>query len=219
MSLARILSSEPLPLHPTELRDGVYSKAAIDKYIRDLHNYLRRLFGFFTAGNLVTEINNGDGSDSFAQTQWRAAYVGAGTATTLPNLTPTSTKPSGINVYTPEGTRVLIAALSDVAGQASMRVAGWRRLSGVWYPENIMTLAPSADSGLVPDGTQLDAALLLPQTHTSINGNTENFVFTGAAGLNAFGYVATTHNGVELVQVDVRRTGAATKVNGIVAFA
>jgi hypothetical protein len=52
--LSRILSGEPLPL-PPEIKDPVL-KPAMEKYVRDLHDYLRRLFGKFTGVNIWQTI-------------------------------------------------------------------------------------------------------------------------------------------------------------------
>lgn len=221
MSLSRILSSEPLPLHPTELRDGVYSKAAIDKYIRDLHNYLRRLTGFFTADNITTTIDEGSGGQLAWDTQpWQKAYTTFSTSASWPTLTATSTKPSGQNVYTPKGTRVLIAGLTDVITGADVRLVGWRKIGSIWYPEAILAFTPSGDAGITPDGVEIDAALTkFPTSHTVHGGNASRYVYQATTGTTSFGLISVEHNGVELVQVDCKTTGGSTKVNALTSFA
>ena len=49
MSLSRILSGEAQPLQPAG------QNAEMDRYIRELHIYLRRLFGFFTTELIAGE--------------------------------------------------------------------------------------------------------------------------------------------------------------------
>ena len=50
MSLVKVLSAEPLPLFPVNVTPEV------DKYVRDLHNYLRRLLAKLTAQNIWDAI-------------------------------------------------------------------------------------------------------------------------------------------------------------------
>lgn len=58
--LASILSSEPLPQTPMfETLDPRRIANEMEKYVRDLHIYLHRLFGRFTATNIITTINQG----------------------------------------------------------------------------------------------------------------------------------------------------------------
>lgn len=68
--LARILSNEPLPQLPN-FRSGddahKYAKE-IESYTRNLHVYLKRLFGHFTATNIITTINNNGGVGGFTKT-------------------------------------------------------------------------------------------------------------------------------------------------------
>lgn len=60
--LARILSSQPLPLTPMFRTDDPTRIAAeMEMYARNLQIYLQDLFGQLTAENLITTINNGGG--------------------------------------------------------------------------------------------------------------------------------------------------------------
>ena len=51
MSLRRLLEGQQLPLTP-----DVESKASMEKWIRDLNDYLRRLAGIFSAVNILNTI-------------------------------------------------------------------------------------------------------------------------------------------------------------------
>lgn len=64
--LASILSSEPLPTVPMfRTMDATRIAAEVEQYVRNLHIYLRRLFGRFTATNIITTINKGGGTTGF----------------------------------------------------------------------------------------------------------------------------------------------------------
>jgi len=87
MGLVRLLSSEPLPLPPTG------QGPAIDKYVRDLHNYLQRLGTRFTAENILRTLNEevetwvldknldlwlevkGNGQVVVSSDDWRGGYI------------------------------------------------------------------------------------------------------------------------------------------------
>ncbi len=61
--LARILSTEPLPLCPMfRTMDAPRLPAEMEKWVGDLYNWLKKLFGKFTAENIITTINQGGGS-------------------------------------------------------------------------------------------------------------------------------------------------------------
>jgi len=55
MGLVKLLSSEPLPLTPTG------QGPAVEKYVRDLHNYLRRLGTRFTGENITRTLEEEGG--------------------------------------------------------------------------------------------------------------------------------------------------------------
>jgi len=84
MSLVKLLSGEPLPLPPPNV------DPALDKYIRDLHNYLQRLGGYFTGQNIresmVGELLfdkfldvwvevTGTGTVEISSDDWRGGYL------------------------------------------------------------------------------------------------------------------------------------------------
>lgn len=52
MSLKQVLSAEPLPLIPSEL------EPFLDKYIRDLHNYLRRLWVIMSEETITNSLES-----------------------------------------------------------------------------------------------------------------------------------------------------------------
>lgn len=60
--LASILSSEPMPQMPMlRTTDSVRIAAEMELYVRNLHLFLKRLFGRFTATNVLNTINQGTG--------------------------------------------------------------------------------------------------------------------------------------------------------------
>lgn len=87
MSLIKILNGEPLPRPPVDVGPE------IDKYIRDLHNYLQRLWSAFTGTNIkitVDEEGAGTSSDKYedvwlevsgtgsvvvSNKDWRGGYI------------------------------------------------------------------------------------------------------------------------------------------------
>lgn len=60
--LSRILSNEPLPELPVFRKVSTERVAnEMEQYVRNLHSFLKRLFGKFTATNIITTINEGGG--------------------------------------------------------------------------------------------------------------------------------------------------------------
>ncbi len=74
--LASILSSEPMPQVPMfRTNDPVRIAAEMELYVRNLHQFLRRLFGRFTATNLITTINQGTGIGFRRVIEKRIRYI------------------------------------------------------------------------------------------------------------------------------------------------
>lgn len=75
--LIKILSAEVLPLYP-KLREQRW-QVELERYIQELHQYLRRQNGKFTAQNLINTI--GGGNSPFFEIKVAYHYVGTNTVT------------------------------------------------------------------------------------------------------------------------------------------
>lgn len=85
--LARILSSEPLPQIPFfRGMDPQRVPPEIEGYARNLHIFLKNIFGKFTATNIITTINNG-GDSGLVVLQYPIHYTGTDTITVTLNST------------------------------------------------------------------------------------------------------------------------------------
>lgn len=99
--LARILSSEPLPLCPMfRTMSQPRLPAEMEKWVGDLYNWLKKLFGKFTATNLITTINEGGIAFGFKKVvEMKIHYIASGTETALVTIDDTFDWRQGAILY------------------------------------------------------------------------------------------------------------------------
>jgi hypothetical protein len=190
--LARILSSEPLPQMPMFRTDDPQRIAAeMEQYARNVHNYLIRLFGNFTATNIIQTIINENGG-AYARIITKYLHV----KTTSPDLIVLDDQYDwrgtfvGVSylMHTTNGTLLVTEPEEVFAEFLSYNVS---TVPGSEYPFTLKTISPNFGGDIQ---IEEDGRLVL-----NINGTGESFIgisiiaFARIAQPNVYVQVGNNH--------------------------
>jgi hypothetical protein len=186
--LARILSSQPLPLTPMfRTNDPVRIASELEQYVRNLHIYLADLFGQLTAENLITTINQGGGLgfDKIVKKQ----YLYSGTDT---NLTVTLDNSIDWREGVVIGYARTADTLEDLYTEANAFGPAFYELGGIGtvYPFAVF----QAGNGSDPTGgvyVDTDGSLKMTILNSNAPGHDEGYIHVFVAMIARTGNVST----------------------------
>ncbi len=167
--LASILSSEPMPQMPMfRTLDPSRIANEIEQYVRNLHIYLTRLFGRFTATNIITTINQGNGGmglgfDKIIHKSFH--YIGTNSPTIVLDTSYDWRRGLGF-MYRVQASTVSAAA---VISNPDLVFCGFHTLSGAFTGYPLVTFTYSDTSATQSVDIQTDGSIQTQFNGTSIH--------------------------------------------------